>query len=225
MPIISSQAECWLGLKPAHCYVWNQLSSRKMIQVNLGNKLQLEKVIKHVTVLVCNWRWRSCFQNRDWKGHTGTCAISEPLQSNSFLSVLARLETRWDAVAWPKEILLCALQKSPLQLVLPVTAALLLSTPINAPWDSSPGCGHHQQSHGSTRWATTPHSIAWAESSPALGWQHTSGQPPRGTGILKGSKKLAENIRNIEQSLDFVLKFPIKHPCQMTHLVSSVPIY
>lgn len=106
MPIISSQAERWMGLKPAYYYVWNQVPSRKMIQMNLGNKLQLGKVIKHVTVLICNWRWRSCFQNRDWKGHTGTCVISEPLKSNSFLSVLASPETRWDAVAWPKERLL-----------------------------------------------------------------------------------------------------------------------
>lgn len=209
-----------MGLKPAHCYVWNQLSSRKMIQMNLGNKLQLEKVIKRVTVLVCNWRWRSCFQNRDWKGHTGTCAISEPLQSNSFLSVLARLETRWDAVAQPKEILLCALQRSPLQLVLPVTAALLLTIPVSAPWESSPGCGHHQQSQGSTRWAPAPHSIVWAESSPARGWQRAAGQLPRGTGIPKGFKKLAEKIRNTEQSVDFVWKFPIEHPCKMARLVS-----
>lgn len=106
MTVISSQAECWMGLKPAYYYVWNRVQSRKMIQMNLGNKLQLEKVIKHVRVLMCNWRWRSCFQNRDWKGHTGTCVICELLKSNSFLCVLASPVIRWDAVAWPKERLL-----------------------------------------------------------------------------------------------------------------------
>lgn len=106
LPIISSQAECWMGLKPAYYYVWNRVQSRKMIQMNLGNKLQLEKVIKHVRVLIGNWRWRSWFQNRDWKGHTGTCVICEPLKSNSFLCVLASPVIRWDAVAWPKERLL-----------------------------------------------------------------------------------------------------------------------
>lgn len=103
IPIISSQPECWMGIKPAYYYVWNQVQPRKMIQMNLGNMLQLEKVIKHVRVLICNWRWRSCFQNRDWKGHTGTCVICEPLKSNSFLCVLASPVIRWDAVASPKE--------------------------------------------------------------------------------------------------------------------------
>jgi len=161
LPIISSQSECWPGLQPAYCYVWNHVSSRKMIQMNLGNKLQLEKVIKHVTVLLCNWRWRSCFQNSNWKEHTGTCAISELLQSNSFLSVLERLETRWEAVGWPKEIPLCALQKTP---------KLLPETP-------APAMGARYQNHSVQQQHQAPHSSVWVKGVSAPGWQNTFRQP------------------------------------------------